>query len=125
MAAEADATMEGLGIESENVLTRENARRVLAKVDNALDRVNGMRANLGALQSRLMATVNNLSIADENLSAAKSRVADVDVAHESSELSKHTILQKAGISNSRSGQYYSSGSPQIGSGVTAHTSLPR
>ena len=97
-AAQADASITGLGIESDDVLNKENARKVLGKVDDALVQVNGMRANLGALQNRLIATVSNLSIFDENMTAARSRIADVDLAGESSELAKHTILQKAGIS---------------------------
>ncbi|MCY4643071.1 MAG: flagellin [Bacteriovoracales bacterium] len=97
-AAEANASMNGLGIQDEDVLTKESSRRVLATVDDALVKVNGMRASLGALQSRLITTLNNLSVIDENLADAKSRMADVDIASESSELAKHTILQKAGIS---------------------------
>ena len=48
------------------------------------------------LQNRLQSTINNLSVADENLSAANSRIRDVDVASESAELAKRNILMQAG-----------------------------
>ena len=93
-----NASLEALGIERETIETKKSAQTVLDRVDDAIVKVNGMRASLGALQSRLVSTVNNLAISDENLSAAKSRIVDVDIASESSELTKNTILQKAGIS---------------------------
>ena len=97
-ANEADATIKSLKIEKETIRSKGNARQVLTKLDNALVRVNGMRANFGALQSRLISTIHNLAITDENLSAAKSRIVDVDLASESAELAKNTILQRAGVS---------------------------
>ncbi len=93
-----DSTLVGLGVEAETVISKEAAQNSLARVDDALVRVNGMRANLGALQNRLTSTVNNLGTSDENLSAANSRIRDVDVASETSELTRNTILQKAGTS---------------------------
>lgn len=93
-----DASLISLGIEANAVVTKESAQNSLQRVDDALVKINGMRANLGALQNRLTSTVNNLGISDENLSAANSRIRDVDVASESSDLTKNTILQKAGAS---------------------------
>jgi flagellin len=49
------------------------------------------------MQNRLQSTINNLTIYDENLSAANSRIRDTDVAEESSELVKQQILQQAGV----------------------------
>lgn len=97
-ASTSDATITALDIHDETVESKESARSVLNKVDDALVRINGMRASLGALQSRLISTIHNLAISDENLSAAKSRISDVDIASESADLAKNTILQKAGIS---------------------------
>ena len=57
-----------------------------------------MRANFGAIQNRLEATTNNLDIQIENLSAAKSRLADTDIAKESSELASAQVLQSAAVS---------------------------
>jgi flagellin len=57
-----------------------------------------MRADFGAIQNRLQSTINNLAISTENLSAANSRVRDVDVAEESAELMRNNILLQAGTS---------------------------
>ncbi|PNA29639.1 flagellin, partial [Pseudomonas sp. MPR-AND1A] len=54
------------------------------------------RAGLGALQNRLTSTINNLGVSTENLSAANSRIRDTDIAAESSELTKASILSQAG-----------------------------
>ena len=97
-AGDIDSKISSLGIASDTIASKKGAHRVIDKIDDALVRVNGMRAQLGAIQSRLISTVNNLSISDENLSSAKSRIADVDIASESSELTRNTILQRAGVS---------------------------
>jgi len=53
---------------------------------------------LGAIQNRFEATISNLSITSENLSAARGRILDADFAQESATLSRASILQQAGIS---------------------------
>jgi flagellin len=60
--------------------------------------VNAMRANFGAMQNRLQSTIANLMVANENLSAANSRIRDTDIAAESAELTRNSILKQAGIS---------------------------
>ncbi len=70
----------------------------MQKLDNALVRINGVRANLGALQNRLQSTSNNIAITEENFSAANSRIRDVDVAQETADLAKNNILAQAGTS---------------------------
>ncbi len=94
----ADSRIEALGITDDQVSTKLGAQLSLGKLDSSLKRVNEVRSTLGAMQNRLASTVNNLSIYDENLSAANSRIRDVDVAEESSELVKQNILQQAGVS---------------------------
>ncbi len=94
----ADSTLTNLGLASEAVTTKEGAQLSLEKLDDALVQVNGIRANLGAIQNRLTSTANNLSISDENLSAANSRIRDVDVASETAELARKNILIQAGTS---------------------------
>jgi flagellin len=94
----ADSRLETLGISDESVMTKVGAQNSLAKLDTGLKQVNELRSTLGALQNRLASTINNLSIYDENLSAANSRIRDVDVAEESSEITKQSILQQAGVS---------------------------
>ena len=66
-------------------------------IDDALIRVNSIRADLGAMQNRLQSTINNLAISDENLSAANSRIRDTDMAEEVSEMTKNNILMQSGI----------------------------
>lgn len=92
----ADATAEKLGIAEMTVSTKQDAQENLSKIDNAIRMVSDTRAGFGALQNRLQSTINNLAVADENLSAANSRIRDVDVASESAELTKRNILSQAG-----------------------------
>jgi len=56
-----------------------------------------MRGNLGAVQNRLAITINTIAITAENLSAAESRIRDVDVAYETAQLARNTILQQTSI----------------------------
>ena len=91
------ASTESLGIVGLGVSTKAGAQGSLDVLDNAIVRVNGVRAELGALQNRLQSTINALAINDENLSAANSRVRDVDVAAETAELTKNNILVNSGI----------------------------
>lgn len=95
---QSDATLQTLGIDGDSIANKIGAQSSLRKLDDALVKVNAIRANMGALQNRLTSTVNNLGISDENLSAANSRIRDVDVASESSDLTRNTILQQAGTS---------------------------
>ncbi|RYZ63396.1 MAG: flagellin FliC, partial [Proteobacteria bacterium] len=93
-----NATASELGIDGLSVDTKGDARSALATVDDALVKVSSMRANFGAVQSRLDSTVSNLDIQYENLSAAKSRISDTDVAKESSEMMAANVLQQAAVS---------------------------
>ncbi len=97
-ATGSDATLVSLGLSAETIGSKEGAQGSLKKLDDALVQVNGVRANMGALQNRLTSTVNNLGVSDENLSAANSRIRDVDVASESAKLTKNNILVQAGTS---------------------------
>ena len=94
----ADASLKALGLDVDGVSTKEGAQNALQKLDDALVHINGTRANFGALQNRLQSTQNNLEISDENLSAANSRIRDVDVASETADMTKNNILLQAGIS---------------------------
>lgn len=92
-----DASLEALKLGGESVATKQGSQLSLSAVDDALVRVNSIRADLGALQNRLQSTINNLAISEENLSAANSRIRDTDIAEESSELTKQNILMQAGV----------------------------
>lgn len=81
-----------------DVSTRDGASSAIATIDQALDQVNSLRAELGAVQSRFESTISNIASTSENLSAANSRILDADFAAESAKLSKSQVLQQAGIS---------------------------
>lgn len=97
-AGQTKMTTDALGIASLNTMTKEAAQQNLAKVDVALNRLNENRATMGALQNRLSSSVSNAQVYHENLSAARSRIRDLDVASESSELAKQNILTSASVS---------------------------
>jgi flagellin len=97
-SVEVDSTLETLGINGETISNKEGAQLSLAKLDDALVRINSNRANLGALQNRLQSASNSLAITEENFSAANSRIRDVDVASETADLAKNNILTQAGVS---------------------------
>jgi flagellin len=69
----------------------------LTALDTAIDDTSTARAGLGATQNRLQVTVTNLQGARENLSAANSRIRDVDVAEESAAMTRNNILSQAGL----------------------------
>lgn len=97
-ASAANSTLEALGMVAESLATKEQAQQSLSVVDTAMISVNAMRANFGAMQNRLNSTISNLAVAHENLSAANSRIRDTDVAEESAELTRNSILLQAGVS---------------------------
>ena len=94
----ANSTLESLALTAESLATKEQAQSSLSTVDSAMTSVNAMRANFGAMQNRLNSTIANLGIAHENLSAANSRIRDTDVASETAELTRNSILMQAGVS---------------------------
>ena len=97
-ASAANSSLEALGLTMESVGTKEGAQMSLDVVDTALVSINAIRANFGALQNRLVSTSQNLKIADENYSAANSRIRDADIAAETSEMMRSNILQQAAVS---------------------------
>jgi flagellin len=97
-ASKADANTDKLGIADLSIGNKEGAQMSLAKIDDALDYVSSLRGDLGAMQNRLISTINNIGISVENLSAANSRIKDVDIADESAELTRNNILMQAGTS---------------------------
>jgi flagellin len=93
-----NVTSQSLGVGDISTATKEAARENLEKVDGAITMLTGNRSELGALQNRLQATINNLAVYDENLSASRSRIYDVDMASETAELTKNNILVSANTS---------------------------
>jgi len=94
----ADATLDALKLGGESLATKQGSQLSLTVIDDALIRVNSIRADLGAMQNRLQSTINNLAVTDENLATANSRIRDTDMAEEVSEMTKQNILMQAGIS---------------------------
>jgi len=97
-AAENVATLDALGLTDIDYTSKEGAQVGLESLDMAQTHVNGVRSSLGALQNRLTSTVDNLGVAQENMSAANSRIRDTDVAMASSEMTRNNILLQAGTS---------------------------
>ena len=89
---------EQLSVASINLSTVEGAQRAIGITDAAIDTINNARASLGAIQNRLESTISNLTNISENISAARSRVADADFAAETASLTRNQILQQASIS---------------------------
>lgn len=85
-----------LGMASISVGTKGEAQNNLTKIDEAISMLTANRAELGALQNRLSSSINNLGIYEENLSGARSRIIDVDMASETAELTKNNILSQTG-----------------------------
>jgi flagellin len=81
-----------------NVSTVAAAEKAITAVDNAIKTVSSQAAQLGAVQNRFESTISNLSVTQENLSAANSRIKDADFAAETAELSRSQVLQQAGTS---------------------------
>ena len=93
-----DITTASLGLSSVNVSTSANATSALANVDNAISAIATARAEYGSIQNRFEATIANLQVTSENLTAAESRIRDADVAYETSVFTKNQILVQTGIS---------------------------
>ena len=86
---------ESLGIDALDISKQEDARKAIDKINAAIDAVSSMRSTFGALQNRLDHTLNNLSVQTENLTAAESRIRDVDMAEEMMAYTKNNILVQA------------------------------
>ncbi len=95
---ETNVSLSQLGMSGLSVASKSGAQENLSAIDTAMDKVNGNRAILGALQNRLQSTVSNLDVKVENLSAANSRIRDTDVAQVSADLAKSNIMMASGTS---------------------------
>lgn len=92
------ATQDELNIADFDFSDKDNARAALSTLEESQKTVNGYRANLGAIQNRLISTDANLATAIENFSAANARIRDTDIAQSSAELARNQVLQNASIS---------------------------
>lgn len=88
----------GLGVVGLSLASKPSALAALAQVDGALGKVSTARAELGAAGNRLQSAIASIQAFSESLSAANGRIKDVDVAEETSRMSRAQILLQAGVS---------------------------
>ena len=84
-----------LGVGDIDISTQAGAKAAVDKIKAAINQVSTQRGDLGALQNRLEHTINNLSVTTENITAAESRIRDVDMAKEMMAYTKNNILVQA------------------------------
>ena len=91
----ADMQAAALTVNAIDISTQSDADTAITTIDAAIEAVSAERANMGAVQNRLEHTINNLGVTSENLSAAESRIRDVDMAKEMMQFTKNNILTQA------------------------------
>jgi len=92
-----DLSVSTLGLSNVDLSDIESARDSLSSIDESVKKLADPRAELGALQTRLQSVSNSLSVYEENMTAARSRIIDADMAKETAEVVKAQVLQKAGV----------------------------
>jgi flagellin len=85
-----------IGVSGLSLTTQALAGSALTTLDSAINSISDIRANLGAIQNRFESVIRNLSNVSENMSGARSRMVDADIAMETSKLTRVSILQQAG-----------------------------
>jgi len=93
-----NATTTSIGTNSAAVSSVSSAQTALAAIDSAISQVASLRATFGTVQNRLESAIRSLAVAQENSTAAESRIRDVDFASETAEMTRNQVLQQAGIS---------------------------
>jgi len=93
----ADSDSTALGINDDALSSQTGAQAAIDALDTAIQSVATTRGTLGTTQNRLTVTLTNLANMHENLSAANSRIKDVDVAEETASMTRNQILQQAGV----------------------------
>ena len=91
----ADIHVTALDLNSVDISTREGASAAMGKIKTAINTVSTQRGKLGAIQNRLEHTINNLGVTTENITAAESRIRDVDMAKEMMEFTKNSVLMQS------------------------------
>lgn len=93
--ANGSKTADAVAAKGINISSQSAANTAITSINNAIENVSAERSKLGAYQNRLEHTINNLNTSSENLTAAESRVRDVDMAKEMMEQTKNSILSQA------------------------------
>ncbi len=97
-ASKLDLSISSLGLSGVDLSDIESAQDALSSIDESIKQLIEPRAELGALQSRLTSVSSSLSVYEENMTAARARIIDADIAKETADAVKTQVLQKAGIS---------------------------
>ncbi len=97
LSLDADTSGDAMNIRGLSIADKDEASSILPDLDEGIQKLSGVRAGFGALQSRFQFAINNLDQQVENIQAARSRIVDADIAHETSELASAQILQEMGI----------------------------
>ncbi len=92
------ATALDLSVDAVDISSQIGSNAAITSVDSAISDIDTIRGGLGAIQNRFESTIANLNNVSENLSAARSRILDADIAQETSAMTKSNILQQAGVS---------------------------
>jgi flagellin len=93
----ANSTVSELGVSGVSVEDKDAARSAMDKIEGAISKVGVMRANYGAIQSRMQSVINTVEIGAEALKSANSRMRDADIAEESAALARASIIRQAGV----------------------------
>ena len=97
-AADAITSSDAETVNAIDISTVDGAQKAIDVIDKALGTIDSERGDLGAVQNRFESTIANLKNISENVSAARSRILDADIAQETSNMTKQNILQQAGVS---------------------------
>lgn len=93
-----DVTATTLAVGTLDFSTQAASQTALGTIDTALQTVSGARSTFGALGNRINSVMQTIQQSSESLSAANSRIRDVDVAEESSRMARNQVMQQAGVS---------------------------
>ena len=97
-AANAISPSDAETVNAIDISTADGAQDAIDVIDKALGTIDSERGDLGAVQNRFESTIANLKNISENVSSARSRILDADIAQETSNMTKQNILQQAGVS---------------------------
>ena len=93
-----DATAATLGVAGIDLSTQAAAQAALATIDTGIQAVSTQRSTFGAAGNRLSSVIQSIQASSESLSAANSRIRDVDVAEETSKMARTQVMMQAGVS---------------------------
>lgn len=94
----ANVSLQNMGIEDIDVSTAQGAEDAVTRLEGAINFVSGIRSEIGAYQNRLESSINSLDITSENMTAAYSRIMDVDMAEEMTQYTTSQVITQAGTS---------------------------